>query len=493
MGKNNKANLYVDCASLHDEVTGSCIYCTVRYPNGQKTRFLVDCGLFQEEIYEKKNPNFPFDAKDIDFLLVTHNHIDHIGRIPLLYKKGFKGRTFASVVTAELMPIALQNTANILDAEVKKTSKRKIACNSSIPLYLANQSLYTMNDVENSMDNVIGVNYGIEEKIDEHITATFYKNGHVLGAACILVKIEYPGESPIHLMFSGDYATSNDFFKVEGIDKETLSLPIHVFEESTYGTTSKSNINYAFRDTVLSAIKNNETLLMLLFSFGRNQEIEYQLKLMQDEKLLPISVPIYSDGNLSHSYDEFYLTHPEYLDIKKFRPKNLRKITTQKERETLVRDKSSKIILTSSGMGNYGPAQFYIPNLINKNNCSIVFGGYCAPGTLGNKLNEVENGDELEINGVTTKKRAKVFTTNEFSSHAKQEDLLSFLEQFTNLKTVLINHGEKDVKDSYLKIVNDRIHPKATELLSSTEYIRIGAYGIIKKYAAVDLIENNNK
>src|SRR5690625_4912552 len=101
MKRRNKAQMYLDVLALHKEVTGSCILCTVRFPNGEKVKFIVDCGLFQEEKYHHLNYSFPFDPSEYDFLLVTHTHIDHIGRIPKLYKEGFKGKTYTSNLAVE--------------------------------------------------------------------------------------------------------------------------------------------------------------------------------------------------------------------------------------------------------------------------------------------------------------------------------------------------------------------------------------------------------
>ena len=125
MSKKNKADLYLDILALHKEVTGSCILCTIRFPNREKLKFIVDCGLFQEEKYQTLNYSFPFDPSEIEFMLVTHTHIDHIGRIPKLYKDGFKGKIYTSKLASQLMPIALNNTAEILSSSIQKNSRKK--------------------------------------------------------------------------------------------------------------------------------------------------------------------------------------------------------------------------------------------------------------------------------------------------------------------------------------------------------------------------------
>lgn len=487
MGKKNKADLYLDVLALHKEVTGSCILCTVRFPNREKLKFIVDCGLFQEEKYQTQNYSFPFDPSEIDFVLVTHTHIDHIGRIPKLYKDGFRGKIYTSVLAAQLMPIALNNTAEILSSSIQKNSKKKAIIDSSIPLFDNSKPLFDIDDVTNVMDNVIGKEYNQKFKVNEHIDVTLLKNGHTLGSSCILVTIHYKNEEPIYALFTGDYSPSNVFFNIGELPQNILNLPINIISESTYGSTSKNSITHVFNNLVTNSIKNKETLIITLFAFGRMQEIKYMLKKLQDENLLDDKIKIYSDGKLAHEYDDFFNSHINDLNITNFMPKNVIPISGYEERNSLLSNLDCKIILTTSGMGSYGPAQVYLPYYISKPKCSIIFGGYTAENTLGRKLQEVKNGEIFNLNGIMTTKKAKVYSTNEFSSHAKQEDLLEFMKKFSNIKSVLINHGENEVKEEFAKKVIDEINPKKVAILGPENYIRIGAYGIIKSYISNDI------
>lgn len=487
MSKKNKADMYMDMLALHKEVTGSCILCTVRFPSKEKLKFIVDCGLFQEEKYQTLNYTFPFDPGEIDFALVTHTHIDHIGRIPKLYKDGFKGKTYTSQLASELMPIALNNTAEILSSNIQKNSKRKILVDSSIPVFDTTKPLFDLDDVSNAMENVIGREYNTMFKVNEHISVMFLKNGHTLGASCILVKIEYAGQTPIYSLFTGDYSTSNTFFDAEQIPSEIVDLPINFVSESTYGTTSKKTINHVFKDLVLESIKNKETLIITLFAFGRMQEVKHVLKSLQDENLLDKNIKIYSDGKLAHEYDDFYISHNDELTIKNFMPKNIIPVTGFEQRNAILSNRDCKIILTTSGMGSYGPAQVYLPYYISRPKCTIIFGGYTAENTLGRKLQEVKDKEIFNLNGIMTTKKAKVYSTNEFSSHAKQEELLDLMNTFTNLKSVLINHGETQVKEAFARKVVEEVNPKKVAILEPENYIRIGAYGIIKSYPATDI------
>ena len=431
MRKKNKADMYLDVTALHEEVTGSCILCTVRYPDKSKTQFIVDCGLFQEEKYQAQNYSFPFEPKDIAFALVTHTHIDHIGRIPKLCKEGFNGKIYTSTLASQLMPIALTNTAEILSSSIQKNSKKKMLIDSSVPIFDNTKPLYDIDDVNSAMAQVIGL---------------------------------------------------DTFFDVEQIPQDVLNLPINLITESTYGDTKKDIIKPVFDNLVVESMNNNETLIILVFAFGRMQEIKNRLKMLQDEGKLSKDIRIFSDGNLAHSYDDFYKLNAQHLNVKNFMPANVEIVQGYEHRNTILTDRKPKIILTTSGMGNYGPAQIYLPNYISRPKCTIIFGGYTAENTLGRKLQDVTPGELFELNGVMTYKRAKVYTTTEFSSHAKQDELLNFMRQFTNLKTILVNHGDADVKKIFAKKITEEISPKHVAILGPNHTMRVGAYGLLKSY-----------
>ena len=486
MGRNNKSNMYVDCIPLHDEVTGSCIYCNVRFPNKENVKFIVDCGLFQEEKYQEKNYSFPFNPEEIDFALITHNHIDHIGRLPKLYKDGFRGKTYASKITSELMPYALENTAEILSINTQRNrqAKKKIIADASFPVYYneLKKPLYLLEDVEYTMQNVIGKEYNQSFEICKHIAATFIPNNHLLGASCILITITYKGEKPIYLLFTGDYSKNNIFLEEPNMPKYLKNVPLNIVQEATYGNTSSKNITKVFKDNLLQSIKNSETFIAPVFSLGRAQEILFELKEMQNLNLLSSSIPIYLDGKLAQSYTEFYIRNPEYITKKDFLPDNLTLVQDYETREFLLRDRNCKIILTTSGMGSYGPAQLYLSRYISCPKCTIHFCGYTTENTLGRRLQSISKDEEFKINGICKVKKANVLSTNEFSGHAKVEELLDFLKQFNNIKSILINHADENAKVEYEKRVINEINPKAITILRPTNCIRIGAYGIIKSY-----------
>ena len=495
MSKNTKADMFVDIVALHDEVTGSCNICTVRLPDQRRIKFIVDCGLFQEEKYQRENYYFPFDPREIDFALVTHNHIDHIGRIPKLYKDGFNGPTYASTTTSELMTYALNNTAEIFEAATSQNQGRvrHAMSDSSVPVYLANlmnAPLFDKDDVSYAMDNVYGVEFNRRIKIDPNVSVMFAGNGHLLGASSILVTISYPGQRSINLFFSGDYAKTNMFFDVKAMPKNIYELPVTVIEESTYGTTSNSTIKRVFDDNLLESMDMGHTFVAPVFALGRTQEILLKIRRLQEAGKLDPTIPIFLDGNLAQSYTSYYNHHKKLLipEARDFVPENLSMIHEFAEREALLKKGGSKVILTTSGMGSYGPAQFYLPYFITRADATIHFCGFTTPNTFGRVLQDTPQGELIDVKGVMVEKKARVLATNEFSGHGKKEDLLESIERFPNAKSVLVNHGEKATKQSFAQSVTDTIHPsKGVEVLGPDVCVRVGAYGIIKTLPVTDL------
>lgn len=389
------------------------------------------------------------------------------------------------------MPFALNNTAEILSSNIQRNSNKlkKLIEESSIPMLFLSEPLFTQKDVDETMKHVVGKDYNEKFKVTDNITVQFIPNGHLLGAASILVTIKSRKEDPIYLYFSGDYAKSNMFFDVPEISKEITQLPINIIEETTYGTSSKENTTKVFRKNLLESIKNGETFIAPVFSLGRSQEILLELRRMQDENILDKSIPIYLDGRLAQNYTNFYLNHKEYLmnDTQDFLPANYKEVQGFDERQLLGVDRNCKIILTTSGMGSYGPAQFYLPNYLSSPKCTIHFCGYTTPNTFGSKIKEIPDGQFANINGIMTKKKAKILSTSEFSGHAKKEDLLDLLKQFPNLKSVLLNHGEEEAKEKYANEVINELNPKKIAILGSKFYIRVGAYGVIKSHPTSDM------
>lgn len=471
----NVNQLYVDIMALHSEVTGSCILIIVKFPNGCTKRILVDCGLFQECTYSELNRLLPFDCSAINYVLVTHNHVDHTGRLPLLVKNGYKGPILMTDTTAKLVPLALEDSYKVLRNKAKMAHEGQ---------------LYLDSDVENTLHLVKGCPYEKKVRLDENIKATFFMNGHLPGAAVILLQIKYHERDKhyedINLLFTGDYNNKNLFFNVPSIPKWVHQLPVTIIQESTYGDMDSTSVEYVFERNVLNAIAEEKEVVVPVFSLGRSQEILYILKTWQEQGKLSKEIPIYLDGKLSRRYTDIYLR--DGLDNKEecrnFLPENFTEVCNSDIRRSIMNDNVCKIILTTSGMGSYGPAQTYLPAYLKRSNALIHFTGYCAEGTLGRRLYDCLKNDKVDIAGLQVKKLADVAFTSEFSAHAKADELIDFLRPFENIKLILINHGTTEKKEIYANRVIDEIDPKNVGILGRNYFFRVDGYGLMKSLSS---------
>lgn len=460
----SKERFYVDIQSLNSNVTGSCHLCIVKYPDKSTSRFIVDCGLFQglQEESEDYNKDFPFNEDSIEFALITHNHVDHVGRLPLLCKNGFNGKIYTTLSTSKLLPLALYDSCKVL----KDVSKRKHQPN-----------LYGESDVKKALSLIVGIPFDHSIMLSDNIKATFFCNGHLVGAAMILVQISFPGYDDINLLFTGDYNNKNLFFDVPSLPEEVLNLPLTIIQESTYGTMNSDEMQPCFEQNVLSALEKDATIIVPVFSLGRSQEILYLLKKMQDDGKISADVPIYFDGKLARRYTALYLTNQLGLkeDMIDFLPHAIQYVDCE-NRDLILNDIHSKIIVTTSGMGSYGPTQVYIPAFIKHENALIHFTGYTAEGTLGNRLKTTPVGEVVKVGGLLAKKQAQVEYTTEFSAHAKADEMIQFLKQFRNLNLVIVNHGESAVKDAFAKRILEEVNPKDVGIANREIFFRITPY-----------------
>ena len=467
----NKIKLYLDIMACHPEVTGSCFLAVLKLPNRETVKFVIDCGLFQEKEYDSLNNELPFDCDEISFVVVTHNHVDHIGRLPLLFKRGYNGKVYCSTQTKILLPLALNDSQKVLDDVCKRKHQ---------------SSLYNVKDVETTLNNVVGVDFNNKIKVTPNIEVTFLENGHLIGAAMILIEINYPGEEPINVLFTGDYNNKNEFLNLHELPMRVRNKRMSVVIESTYGDTSVEEINHGFfSEKVLEAIEERKTIILPVFSLGRSQEILLRLKELQDTNKLDVNIPIYFDGKLAQAYTALYCNSKILIDESKkdFFPRNL--VAANCEiREKLLQTDDCKIIVTTSGMGTYGPAQVYIPYFISKENALILFTGYTAEGTLGANLKNAKKGETVKIGGLILKKFADVSYCNEFSAHAKSEELIEFLKNFNNLRGVLINHGQTKAKEAFAEKILKEININEVGILSRDYFFRIGSYGIVKTFSS---------
>lgn len=465
-----KTNGYVDIICGHSAVTGSCFYGNTRFSDGTKEEFVTDCGLFQEESFLSRNNKLIFDPKNINNVFLTHAHADHLGRIPMLYSQGYNHMVHTSNLTQDLMGIALRNSAKVLYNTVRASKT---------------QPIYTIEDVDKTMNHVIGYDFNKKININKNMLVTFLGNGHILGAASILLRIRLRKDNYVNILFTGDYADENIFFDVQEYPKEIFDLPLIVFQEATYGNTFSWNKEFVLKDNVAKAIKEGKDILFPAFSLGRYQEIMYLVKTWQQEGIIPDCVKIILDGNLPLEYNQLYRKNKILLkpEMKNFTPKNTIVAPAKVPKEIILNDNAQKIIISSSGMGTYGPSAEYIEKMLPRKNALIHFLGYMAKDTYGWKLQDTAPGEFVLLrDGRVIQKNAEVKFTSELSAHAKADELLNFLNRFNNIKFLGINHGESESTQAYASYVTKNTNIKDVFVLNEKTTYRFNEFGLVKTF-----------
>lgn len=503
MGKERR--LEVQISALHTSVPGSCLPLSVFFPDGTTKRYLIDCGFFLEgakipigkpvepskkdkkstsrkHVYRPSNLKdalnciIPFDASKIDGVVATHAHLDHVGRLALLVKLGFKGEFLMSNSTKKLLPYMLGDSYKIISSEAKRYNS---------PL------LYDQDAVEKTINQSRGYDYGEEIYLDKNIRLNFFMNGHIPGAVVTLIRIS-PGErfdpnckDNINILYTGDYCDSNMFFDVKPIPDWVLSLPMIIVTETTYGYMNRSEVKPVFKENISRAVRKRSIIVIPAFSLARDQEIQFTLRQMEDEGLIPKDYSVYTCGKLAKNISRLY-EHDgldNRLECKDFMPYNIQDFSGNAElQQEVLNDGKPKIIIPSGGMGSHGPAQNILPLFLAKKNAVIHFAGYCAKDTLGRKIYETWPGELIEHPSIPpVKKNATVYFTNEFSKHAHQDELLHFLNQFENKLLVLTNHGEKESQKIFVDIAREETYSKDIEIIGSNLY-RINSDGLISYY-----------
>ena len=426
-------------------VTGSCylIECGGKH-------MLIDCGLYQgnRDLDEENRNDFGFDPAVIDYLLLTHGHLDHCGRIPLLTKLGFRGKVITTSATRELARLVMLDSARIQEEEAGyknyKASKRRSRGKAIEPLYNTLDAL-------NSLDAFVDIaSFERPFELCPGIRTTFYDAGHILGSACILLELEEGGQHQ-RILFSGDLGYDGRAILPDPATPPQADI---VVMESTYGDRLHKKLEPSIDElfaAINTTIERDGNVLIPSFALERTQEILYYLREGIEQGRLPRHLQVYLDSPMAVSATQVFRHHRECFDEETwlvisagkdpFELPGLR-ITRDTAESMALKQVRGAVIIAGSGMCTGGRIRHHLRNNLWRKEASVVFVGYAAEGTLARQI--IEGAKEVRVLQDEVEVNAEIYTIGGFSAHADQQELLKWHSHTGNPGRTFLVHGEPD-------------------------------------------------
>lgn len=440
-------------------VTGSCYL--VEHNN---TRFLVDCGMYQgnKELKERNYVPFMFKPSEIDFVLLTHAHIDHSGLLPKLYKEGFKGDIYTTNGTSDLCTVMLPDSAHVQEGEIERKNRK--AARAGLELL---EPIYTVEDAMETCQHIIAKEYWEPFRPTPDVEISFQDAGHILGSAMATIKYDNNGKQE-KIVFSGDLGRY-DHFIVK--DPTPLGEADYVVMETTYGNRlhNEKHIDVEARRKQLAAIiidtfQHGGNVIIPAFAVDRCQDIIMEINGLIDDGLLP-PTKIYVDSPLSVQATEIFSRHPECFDentralMKKYgrsplKTANIVFSSTLEQSIAINGIKSGAIIISASGMAEAGRIKHHLKHNLWRPECTVIFAGYQAVGTLGRRL--VDGEKLVKIHGEEIEVKARIIFMDGYSAHADRDEMLTWLKTATaQPKAIFLIHGEDDSRADFARSVQE--------------------------------------
>lgn len=477
-------------------VTGSCHLITTK-----NHKILLDCGQFQGgKAQEALNYEpFPFNPSEIDYVILSHAHIDHCGRIPLLVQRGFKGVIYCTDATADLVDVMLKDSGYIHEKEAEWKNRK--AERAGKPLV---KPLYTYNDAVESLKYIKPVLYDQLIELNEDMKVVFNDAGHILGSSIVELWVS-EDDNVSKLVFSGDLGVKG---RPILRDPVIIKKADYVIMETTYGNRLHEQNTKSIEDLmniVVKTIKRGGTVVIPSFAVGRTQELIYEFNRFYEEreeyrKILE-NLMVYVDSPMATTATEVFRKNAQVFDeeTKKYilngnNPldfKNLKFTRTTEESQYLNMDQHPKVIISASGMCEAGRIRHHLKHNLWNPKSSIVFVGYQAEGTLGRML--VEGADSVMLFGEEIHVNAEIYNLEGFSGHADRDGLLSWLSGFREKPSeIFLVHGEAESKLEFAKIIKQELGYEPTVVQGFSEFELVNHKIVNKEQAMKEAIDAEN-
>jgi metallo-beta-lactamase family protein len=444
-----------------ETVTGSCHLVTIG-----PVQILVDCGMFQGDGGSPKNYGpFGFDPARISFLILTHSHLDHIGRVAKLVKEGFRGEIISTKPTRDITKIMLLDSAKILEEEYKTLRKkaRRRGEEASVA-----EPLYTEEHVEQLFQKTWHtLEYFERHKLRQQISVSLGNAGHIMGSAFVMIDYREEGTRK-QLVFSGDLGSPHRLI-IDSAD--TVEEADALFIESTYGDRNHKPLQESideFKAAVVTTLERGGNVLIPSFALERTQEVLWLLHEMFEEQELP-QCRVFLDSPLAIRATELYNKYPihlsEEVELQAFGGQNpfsfpYLELTPGREQSMAINSvEEQAIIIAGSGMCTGGRIMHHLKHRLWNPANSVIFVGFQAEGTLGRQL--VEGADFVGIYGEEIIVRSEIHTINGFSAHADQADLIGWMRAIKRLERVCLVHGEPEKMEHFAGVIREMLQRDA--------------------------------